>query len=137
MKLRCAFHSLWAALNRIALSFLFSLRLCATIFTIQPFRCACMMRSEQAPSQSGSGPHCCQPRLGRARTNVALTIGVGLTPFRSFCVCAKTAPSRSQSLSNRSRIGSRQSASLRTHQLMLDPNDPWPEGYRIADTWPA
>jgi proline racemase len=24
-----------------------------------------------------------------------------------------------------------------THQLMLDPNDPWPEGYRIADTWPV
>ena len=24
-----------------------------------------------------------------------------------------------------------------THQLMLDPDDPWPEGYRIADTWPS
>ena len=24
-----------------------------------------------------------------------------------------------------------------THQLLLDPDDPWPEGYRIADTWPA
>ncbi|MEH7828560.1 trans-3-hydroxy-L-proline dehydratase [Gemmobacter denitrificans] len=23
-----------------------------------------------------------------------------------------------------------------THQHMLDPDDPWPEGYRIADTWP-
>ena len=23
-----------------------------------------------------------------------------------------------------------------THQLMLDPSDPWPEGYRLADTWP-
>jgi len=23
-----------------------------------------------------------------------------------------------------------------THQLMLDPQDPWPEGYRVADTWP-
>ncbi|MBU2934669.1 MULTISPECIES: trans-3-hydroxy-L-proline dehydratase [Pacificibacter] len=23
-----------------------------------------------------------------------------------------------------------------THQHMLDPSDPWPEGYRIADTWP-
>ncbi len=22
-----------------------------------------------------------------------------------------------------------------THQLMLDPDDPWPEGYRLADTW--
>ncbi|EKF44302.1 proline racemase [Nitratireductor indicus C115] len=22
-----------------------------------------------------------------------------------------------------------------THQLMLDPEDPWPEGYRLADTW--
>lgn len=24
-----------------------------------------------------------------------------------------------------------------THQWMLDPDDPWPEGYRIADTWPS
>lgn len=24
-----------------------------------------------------------------------------------------------------------------THQLMLDPNDPWPAGYRLADTWPS
>ncbi len=23
-----------------------------------------------------------------------------------------------------------------THQLLLDPTDPWPEGYRIGDTWP-
>ena len=23
-----------------------------------------------------------------------------------------------------------------TRQLMLDPDDPWPEGYRISDTWP-
>ena len=22
-----------------------------------------------------------------------------------------------------------------THQHMLDPDDPWPEGYRLADTW--
>lgn len=24
-----------------------------------------------------------------------------------------------------------------TSQLMLDPSDPWPEGYRLSDTWPA
>ena len=24
-----------------------------------------------------------------------------------------------------------------THQHMLDPDDPWPEGYRVADTWPG
>jgi proline racemase len=24
-----------------------------------------------------------------------------------------------------------------TSQLMLDPNDPWPEGYRLTDTWPS
>ncbi|MCB1834832.1 MAG: proline racemase family protein [Geminicoccaceae bacterium] len=24
-----------------------------------------------------------------------------------------------------------------THQHMLDPADPWPEGYRLSDTWPA
>jgi proline racemase len=24
-----------------------------------------------------------------------------------------------------------------THQLMLDPDDPWPGGYRISDTWPS
>lgn len=23
-----------------------------------------------------------------------------------------------------------------THQVMLDPADPWPSGYRLADTWP-
>lgn len=24
-----------------------------------------------------------------------------------------------------------------THQHMLDPDDPWPEGYRVGDTWPS
>jgi proline racemase len=24
-----------------------------------------------------------------------------------------------------------------THQHMLDPDDPWPQGYRISDTWPG
>ncbi|MEM6577274.1 MAG: proline racemase family protein, partial [Pseudomonadota bacterium] len=24
-----------------------------------------------------------------------------------------------------------------THKHMLDPTDPWPEGYRLSDTWPA
>ncbi len=24
-----------------------------------------------------------------------------------------------------------------THQHMLDPSDPWPEGYRVGDTWPG
>ncbi|WMS40887.1 proline racemase family protein [Acuticoccus sp. MNP-M23] len=24
-----------------------------------------------------------------------------------------------------------------THQLMLDPDDPWPGGYRVSDTWPG
>ncbi|MDH3924090.1 MAG: proline racemase family protein [Xanthomonadales bacterium] len=24
-----------------------------------------------------------------------------------------------------------------THQHTLDPDDPWPQGYRVADTWPA
>ena len=23
------------------------------------------------------------------------------------------------------------------HQHMLDPDDPWPRGYRLADTWPS
>ena len=23
-----------------------------------------------------------------------------------------------------------------THQHVLDPGDPWPEGYRLSDTWP-
>ncbi|MEM6482555.1 MAG: proline racemase family protein, partial [Pseudomonadota bacterium] len=23
-----------------------------------------------------------------------------------------------------------------THQHMLDPTDPWPDGYRLSDTWP-
>lgn len=24
-----------------------------------------------------------------------------------------------------------------THQHLLDPNDPWPQGYRLSDTWPV
>lgn len=24
-----------------------------------------------------------------------------------------------------------------THQHMVDPSDPWPEGYRLSDTWGA
>jgi len=24
-----------------------------------------------------------------------------------------------------------------THQILRDPSDPWPEGYRVTDTWPA
>jgi len=24
-----------------------------------------------------------------------------------------------------------------THQHMLDPDDPWPGGYRLSDTWPG
>ena len=24
-----------------------------------------------------------------------------------------------------------------THQHTLDPTDPWPEGYKVADTWPV
>jgi proline racemase len=24
-----------------------------------------------------------------------------------------------------------------THQLLLDPSDPWPQGYRLSDTWPG
>jgi len=24
-----------------------------------------------------------------------------------------------------------------THQHMLDPSDPWPQGYRLSDTWGA
>jgi proline racemase len=24
-----------------------------------------------------------------------------------------------------------------THQIMRDPSDPWPFGYRVSDTWPT
>ena len=24
-----------------------------------------------------------------------------------------------------------------TRQLLLDPDDPWPQGYRVGDTWPG
>ena len=24
-----------------------------------------------------------------------------------------------------------------THQQLLDPSDPWPQGYRLSDTWPG
>ncbi|HHW2681366.1 TPA: hypothetical protein ACUUAY_005573, partial [Pseudomonas aeruginosa] len=23
------------------------------------------------------------------------------------------------------------------HQYLLDPDDPWPQGYRLSDTWPG
>ena len=32
--------------------------------------------------------------------------------------------------SERSSLGDRK------HQYYLDPDDPWPEGYRLSDTWP-
>ncbi|NNE64138.1 MAG: hypothetical protein HKN34_08645 [Gammaproteobacteria bacterium] len=24
-----------------------------------------------------------------------------------------------------------------THQIMLDPDDPWPQDYGLSDTWPG
>ena len=61
---------------------------------------------------------------------------VGISPIESRFDC------RIESLA---RVGDRQAVvpSLRvrawitgTHQHTLDPGDPWPEGYRLSDTWP-
>ena len=61
---------------------------------------------------------------------------VGISPIDSRFDC------RIESLA---RVGDRQAVvpSLRvrawitgTHQHTLDPGDPWPEGYRLSDTWP-
>ena len=87
-------------------------------------------------SPCGTG---CSARLAVLHARGELGIGepfVGLSPIDSRFDC------RIELLA---RIGDREavvpSLSGRawitgTHQHMLDPGDPWPEGYRLSDTWP-
>ena len=87
-------------------------------------------------SPCGTG---CSARLAVLHARGELAPGepfVGLSPIDSRFDC------RIESLS---RVGGRDavvpSLSGRawitgTHQHVLDPGDPWPEGYRLSDTWP-
>ena len=87
-------------------------------------------------SPCGTG---CSARLAVLHARGELAPGepfIGLSPIDSRFDC------RIESLT---RIGGREavvpSLSGRawitgTHQHMLDPDDPWPEGYRLSDTWP-
>ena len=87
-------------------------------------------------SPCGTG---CSARLAVLHARGELGIGepfVGLSPIDSRFDC------RIEALA---RVGDREAVvpSLGgrawitgTHQHMLDPGDPWPEGYRLSDTWP-
>ena len=87
-------------------------------------------------SPCGTG---CSARLALLHARGELAPGepfVGLSPIDSRFDC------RIEALA---RVGDREAVvpSLGgrawitgTHQHMLDPGDPWPEGYRLSDTWP-
>ena len=87
-------------------------------------------------SPCGTG---CSARLAVLHARGELGTGepfVGLSPIDSRFDC------RIEALA---RVGDREAVvpSLAgrawitgTHQHMLDPGDPWPEGYRLSDTWP-
>ena len=87
-------------------------------------------------SPCGTG---CSARLAVLHARGMLAEGepfVGLSPIGSRFDCR---------IESRARVGERDavvpSLSGRawitgTHQHMLDPADPWPEGYRLSDTWP-
>ena len=87
-------------------------------------------------SPCGTG---CSARLAVLHARGELGIGepfVGLSPIDSRFDCRIEALARVgdreavvPSLSGRAWITG-------THQHMLDPGDPWPEGYRLSDTWP-
>ena len=87
-------------------------------------------------SPCGTG---CSARLAVLHARGALMVGepfVGLSPIDSRFDCriesATQVGGRTAvvpSLSGRAWITG-------THQHMLDPDDPWPEGYRLSDTWP-
>ena len=87
-------------------------------------------------SPCGTG---CSARLAVLHARGELAVGepfAGLSPIDSRFDC------RIESLA---RVGDREAVvpSLGggawitgTHQHMLDPGDPWPDGYRLSDTWP-
>ena len=87
-------------------------------------------------SPCGTG---CSARLAVLHARGELAPGeafVGLSPIDSRFDCRIESLARVDdraavvpSLSGRAWITG-------THQHMLDPDDPWPEGYRLSDTWP-
>ena len=87
-------------------------------------------------SPCGTG---CSARLAVLHARGQLTVGepfIGLSPIDSRFDCFIDSLTRAgdrgavvPSLSGRAWITG-------THQHTLDPDDPWPEGYRLSDTWP-
>jgi proline racemase len=87
-------------------------------------------------SPCGTG---CSARLAVLHAKGVLKVGdrfVGRSPIGSEFRCrieaeAEVGPNKGivPSLSGRAWITG-------THQHMLDPDDPWPGGYRLSDTWP-
>jgi len=87
-------------------------------------------------SPCGTG---CSARMAVLHARGELAAGeayIGISPIGSEFHCRIEAvtevggrPAIVPSLSGRAWITG-------IHQLMLDPNDPWPEGYRLSDTWP-
>ena len=87
-------------------------------------------------SPCGTG---CSARMAVLHEREELAVGepfVGLSPIDSRFDCRIESPSQVSgraavvpSLSGRAWITG-------THQHMLDPDDPWPKGYRLSDTWP-
>ncbi len=88
-------------------------------------------------SPTGTG---CSARMALMRARDELKVGEpyrGLSILGSVFGCrieAETTvgglPAIIPSISGRAWI-------TETKQLMLDPTDPWPEGYRLSDTWPS
>jgi proline racemase len=61
-------------------------------------------------------------------------IGESIIGSRFYCsVASKTMVGKKQAIHP---IISGQAWITGTHQYTLDPSDPWPQGYKIADTWP-
>jgi len=88
-------------------------------------------------SPTGTG---CSARLALLHAKGEIAVGepfVGISPVGSefFCRIEATAavgdrPAIIPSIRGRAWITG-------TSQLMLDPRDPWPSGYRLSDTWPT
>ena len=87
-------------------------------------------------SPCGTG---CSARLAVLHARGEITVG---EPFIGRSIIESTFECRIES---KTRVGSVEAVipSLRgrawitgIHQHLLDPDDPWPAGYRLSDTWP-
>lgn len=91
-----------------------------------------IMEPEDTPPMSGSNSICVATVLldtgiipmTEPVTEMVLEAPGGLVRVRADCEGGKATQ-----ISGRAWVTG-------THQHMLDPADPWPGGYRIADTWP-